>query len=148
MVNNLSTLTNLRIIPDYAHFFFVSLYPKTFCQNQTTDKVSMKLVQTGWFAAVFLALVAGAQTAAAQDGTLVFTPQWTAQAQFAGYYVAEAKGFYREAGVDVVIAHPSSTQPAMTRLRKNECQATTLQLCHIYILNLFHGHLQLFVHLL
>ena len=36
--------------------------------------------------------------AAAQDGgeTLVFTPQWTAQAQFAGYYVAEAKGFYRE----------------------------------------------------
>lgn len=89
----------------------------------------MKLVQTGWFAAVFLALVAGAQTAAAQDGTLVFTPQWTAQAQFAGYYVAEAKGFYREAGVDVVIDHPSSTQPAMTRLRKNQSQATTLQLC-------------------
>ena len=34
-----------------------------------------------------------------QDETIVFTPQWTAQAQFAGYYVAEAKGFYREAGV-------------------------------------------------
>lgn len=65
----------------------------------------------------------------AQDGTLVFTPQWTAQAQFAGYYVAEAKGFYRDAGVDVRIEHPSSTQPAMTRLRKNTCQATTLQLC-------------------
>ncbi len=65
----------------------------------------------------------------AQDGTLVFTPQWTAQAQFAGYYVAEAKGFYRDAGVDVRIEHPSSTQPAMTRLRKKTCQATTLQLC-------------------
>ena len=36
--------------------------------------------------------------AGAQDATLVFTPQWTAQAQFAGYYVAEAMGFYREAG--------------------------------------------------
>ena len=24
----------------------------------------------------------------------VFTPQWTAQAQFAGFYVADAKGFY------------------------------------------------------
>ena len=65
----------------------------------------------------------------AQDGTIVFTPQWTAQAQFAGYYVAEEKGFYREAGVKVKIEHPSSTQPAMSRLRNNECQATTLQLC-------------------
>jgi NitT/TauT family transport system substrate-binding protein len=59
----------------------------------------------------------------------VFTPQWTAQAQFAGYYVAEEKGFYREAGVNVRIEHPSATQPAMSRLRKNQCQATTLQLC-------------------
>lgn len=69
------------------------------------------------------------QTAVAQNDTIVFTPQWTAQAQFAGYYVAEAKGFYREAGVKVRIEHPSSTQPAMTRLRKNLCQATTLQVC-------------------
>ena len=68
-------------------------------------------------------------TVSAQDETLVFTPQWTAQAQFAGYYVAEAKGFYREAGVKVRIEHPSSTQPAMSRLRNNECQATTLQVC-------------------
>jgi NitT/TauT family transport system substrate-binding protein len=65
-----------------------------------------------------------------QDETIVFTPQWTAQAQFAGYYVAEAKGFYREAGVNVKIKHPTSTQPAMSRLRNNQSQATTLQLCH------------------
>ena len=68
-------------------------------------------------------------TTYAQDETFVFTPQWTAQAQFAGYYVAEAKGFYREAGVKVRIEHPSATQPAMSRLRENRCQATTLQLC-------------------
>jgi NitT/TauT family transport system substrate-binding protein len=67
--------------------------------------------------------------ALAQDNTIVFTPQWTAQAQFAGYYVAEAKGFYREAGVKVRIEHPSATLSAMSRLRKNQCQATTLQLC-------------------
>lgn len=67
-------------------------------------------------------------TAGAQE-EIVFTPQWTAQAQFAGYYVAEAKGFYREAGVKVRIEHPLATQPAMTRLRNNKCQATTLQLC-------------------
>ena len=69
------------------------------------------------------------QTASAQDETIVFTPQWTAQAQFAGYYVAEVKGFYREAGVKVKIEHPSPTYPAMSRLRNNNCQATTLQLC-------------------
>ena len=78
---------------------------------------------------LFMTMVATFQTATAQDETIVFTPQWTAQAQFAGYYVAEAKGFYREAGVKVKIEHPSATQPAMTRLRNNECQATTLQLC-------------------
>ena len=67
-------------------------------------------------------------TAEAQE-EIVFTPQWTAQAQFTGYYVAEAKGFYREAGVKVRIEHPSVTQPAMARLRSGECQATTLQVC-------------------
>ena len=70
-----------------------------------------------------------ALTGRAQKDVFVFTPQWTAQAQFAGYYVAEAKGFFREAGVNVRIEHPSATQPAMTRLRNNQCQATTLQLC-------------------
>ena len=74
-------------------------------------------------------LTASSLTASAQSETLVFTPQWTAQAQFAGYYVAEEMGFYREAGVKVRIEHPSVTMPAMTRLRNNECQATTMQLC-------------------
>lgn len=78
---------------------------------------------------LFVITALTAQTASAQDETIVFTPQWTAQAQFAGYYVAEAKGFYREAGVKVRIEHPSATQPALSRLRKNRCQATTLQLC-------------------
>ena len=59
----------------------------------------------------------------------IFTPQWTAQAQFAGFYVAYEKGFYKEAGVDVEIVHPTVTQSAMNRVRKNESHATTLQLC-------------------
>ena len=81
------------------------------------------------FLLLWVAMAATAQKAQAQNETIVFTPQWTAQAQFAGYYVAEAKGFYREAGVKVKIEHPSTTQPAMSRLRNNQCQATTLQLC-------------------
>ena len=78
---------------------------------------------------VLAVMIAMSHAVTAQDETIVFTPQWTAQAQFAGYYVAEAMGFYREAGVDVRIEHTSTTQPAMSRLRKNQCQATTLQLC-------------------
>ena len=63
----------------------------------------------------------------AQD-KLVFTPQWSAQAQFAGYYVALEKGFYKQAGINVEIVHPSVTQSAISRIRNNESQATTLQL--------------------
>ena len=59
----------------------------------------------------------------------IFTPQWTAQAQFAGYYVAQEKGFYKEAGLNVEIVHPSLTQPAMKRIQNKESHATTLQLC-------------------
>ena len=59
----------------------------------------------------------------------IFTPQWTAHAQFAGYYVAKEKGFYKQAGLDVDIIHPSVSQTAMNRLQNRESQATTLQLC-------------------
>ena len=80
-----------------------------------------------------LILVAGAMLALlpiqAQKAKFVFTPQWTAQAQFAGYYVAYEKGFYRQAGIDVDIIHPSATQPAMARVLNHESHATTLQLC-------------------
>lgn len=63
----------------------------------------------------------------AQD-RLIFTPQWTAQAQFAGYYVAQEMGFFYKAGIEVDIVHPSVTQSAISRIQKNESQATTLQL--------------------
>ena len=76
-----------------------------------------------------IALLATSLSVKAQEETLVFTPQWTAQAQFAGYYVAEAMGFYSEAGLDVRIEHPSATSSAMSRLHSGRCQATTLTLC-------------------
>ena len=78
------------------------------------------------FAAIAIMTVLSAK---AQKPKFIFTPQWTAQAQFAGYYVALEKGFYREAGIDVEIVHPSATQSPMSRIRNNESQATTLQLC-------------------
>lgn len=78
---------------------------------------------------LLVVMIAMSHAVTAQDETIVFTPQWTAQAQFAGYYVAEAMGFYREAGLDVRIEHPSATSSAMSRLHSGRCQATTLTLC-------------------
>lgn len=73
-----------------------------------------------------IALLATGLSVSAQK--FLFTPQWTAQAQFAGYYVAYEQGFYKEAGLDVEIVHPSITEPAFARLKSNRSHATTLQL--------------------
>ena len=80
------------------------------------------------FFSVFSAYIS-AVTPDVEKETFIFTPQWTAQAQFAGYYVAQEKGFYKEAGLDVEIVHPSVSQSAMDRMRRRESHATTLQLC-------------------
>lgn len=73
-------------------------------------------------------LLASAAVSGAQE-KIIFTPQWTAQAQFAGFYVAQEKGFYRDAGIEVEIVHPSLTLTAINRIRRNESHVTTLQLC-------------------
>jgi NitT/TauT family transport system substrate-binding protein len=48
------------------------------------------------------ALVAGAAAAEAADAVTIQL-KWVTQAQFAGYYVAKDKGYYKAAGVDVTI---------------------------------------------
>ena len=55
-----------------------------------------------------LALAAGlalglAATGARAADTVTIQLKWVAQAQFAGYFVARDKGFYKEAGLDVTI---------------------------------------------
>lgn len=60
----------------------------------------MKLLKLGVIAAAALALSAGA--ASAQD-KLTVQMKWVPQAQFAGYYVAKDKGFYKEVGLDVTV---------------------------------------------
>ena len=54
---------------------------------------------------------------------VVFTPQWTAQSQFAGYYVALEKGFYKSAGLDVEIVHPSASYPVVNRIKYGHRQS-------------------------
>lgn len=49
-------------------------------------------------------------------------PAWQPQSQFAGYYVALEKGFYREAGLDVSIEHVgiNSSRPPVERIASGE----------------------------
>ena len=59
---------------------------------------------------------------------LVFTPTWTAQAQFAGFYVADAMGFYKDEGLNVIIKHPSVSRSGINRLKSGESQYVSLHL--------------------
>jgi NitT/TauT family transport system substrate-binding protein len=53
--------------------------------------------------AVITALCLSAAAPADAGDRLVLQLKWLPDAQFAGYFVAEAKGFYRDAGLDVTI---------------------------------------------
>lgn len=77
---------------------------------------------------LFLVLLLLTGLAANAQQEIVFTPQWTAQAQFAGFYVAEANGYYREAGLNVRIQHPSASNSCINRLKDGKSQIITLQL--------------------
>ena len=68
-----------------------------------------------------------------QAQRIVFTPQWTPQSQFAGYYVAQEKGFYKEAGVDVDFQHPSASYSALNRLMEGSSDMITQQLTQAMI---------------
>ncbi|MBP8645567.1 MAG: ABC transporter substrate-binding protein [Syntrophobacteraceae bacterium] len=54
----------------------------------------------------------------ARDDRAVFVPQWHPQAQFAGYYVALEKGYYRERGIDLEILRGGPDRPATNLLEK------------------------------
>jgi len=62
----------------------------------------MKITNTLGALAAASALLIGASAAQAAD-TLTLQLKWVTQAQFAGYYVAKAKGFYDAEGLDVTI---------------------------------------------
>lgn len=58
-----------------------------------------------------------------KEATLI--PQWEPQAQFAGYYVALAKGFYRAHGVDMRILRGGPGSPPSVLLREDRAMFGT-----------------------
>ena len=90
---------------------------------QLIDRRMNKYLQ--WLCAILL--LCGTDIGYAQM-KLVFTPQWTAQAQFVGFYVANSLGYYENEGLDVVIKHPASSKPSIDYLTEGESHFITLNL--------------------
>ena len=59
---------------------------------------------------------------------ITFTPQWTPQSQFAGYYAALENGYYAEAGLDVSIVHPTSSYSSLNMLKDGASDIITCEL--------------------
>lgn len=58
-----------------------------------------------------------------------FIPQWSPQSQFAGYYVAYEKGYYREAGIDLDIIQGGSRYSSSEALERGSATFSTMWLC-------------------
>ena len=59
---------------------------------------------------------------------MIFTPQWSPQSQFAGYYAAFENGYYAELGLDVEIVHPSTSYSSMSMLKDGTSDIITCEL--------------------
>jgi NitT/TauT family transport system substrate-binding protein len=57
-----------------------------------------------------------------------FIPQWSPQAQFAGYYVACEKGFYKKRGIDLTILQGGPDRPSSQFLTKGKADFATMWL--------------------
>ena len=75
-------------------------------------------------------LLAGAAESLYAGTKITFVPQWTPQAQFAGYYMAKEKGFFEEEGLDVTIQHlgMNSTESVADQLFNGNAQIIGQQL--------------------
>ncbi|MBQ5639900.1 MAG: ABC transporter substrate-binding protein, partial [Bacteroidales bacterium] len=59
---------------------------------------------------------------------ITFSPQWTPQSQFAGYYAALENGYYAEVGLDVSIAHPTASYSSISMIEDGTADIITCEL--------------------
>lgn len=89
----------------------------------------MKNQKFKYFWLVFIGVLAGLSPAYGQAlHQAVFIPQWIPQAQFAGYYVAYEKGFYRKKGIDLQILKGGPERPPSEWLDRGVADFGTLML--------------------
>jgi len=80
---------------------------------------------------LFLVMFLGVSHLAGAESTLKqasFIPQWNPQAQFAGYYVAYEKGFYKKHGIDLTVLQGGPNRPSSAFLTQGKADFGTLWL--------------------
>jgi NitT/TauT family transport system substrate-binding protein len=81
---------------------------------------------------IFFSLLLGASfpldAGAAALKKATFLPHWSPQAQFAGYYVALEKGFYREKGIDLTIIQGGPNKQPNKFLEKRKADFVSMWL--------------------
>jgi NitT/TauT family transport system substrate-binding protein len=77
---------------------------------------------------LFVVLSSGIPAGAADLKPLIFLPQWQPQAQFAGFYLALRKGYYRDYGIDLTLVPGGPDRSPATYLRENKADVVTLWL--------------------
>lgn len=71
---------------------------------------------------------------------ITLTPKWTAQAQFAGYYVADKLGFYKEEGLDVRIQHPAISESSFSFIEEGRAPVVIMNLSYAFMERLAGAH--------
>ena len=80
---------------------------------------------------LFFLLSVGVSPTDAAETTLKkasFIPQWSPQAQFAGYYVAYEKGFYKKNGIDLTLLQGGPNRITSAFLVKGKADFATMWL--------------------
>ncbi len=74
-----------------------------------------------------LCILIGMATPETWGGELrTFIPQWHPQAQFAGFYMAQEKGFYKKGGIDLTIMRGGPDNPPSELLARNKATFATM----------------------
>ncbi|QGY43168.1 ABC transporter substrate-binding protein [Maribellus comscasis] len=77
---------------------------------------------------ILVAFTCSYHVCTAQTDSLTFSPQWHPQAQFAGFYMAQKMGYYKEAGLEVKIIHPGTSETVFNKLEKGEADIVSMML--------------------
>jgi len=80
--------------------------------------------------AIFISMTPISQSASVENQLepLSFLPQWRPQAQFAGFYVALEKGFYRQNGIDLQFIQGGPDRSPVSYLMHRKADVVTLWL--------------------
>lgn len=86
--------------------------------------------QLNVYVLLFVLLLLSAKVKAQQ---VTIVTKWTAQAQFAGYYVADKLGFYADEGIEVSVQHPALSENSFSFIDKENAKAIVMNLSYAII---------------